>query len=119
MVSPIPIFISALLQCLIEAVTIVDIICKQDSSYVCRAVSFLKILHSRICGDATYARALLPIAQFFLNHSKSSVLPISAQPVILALCCLPELVIPPCLCSGVDGSWGVPCSLEEHNPDLS
>uniref|UniRef100_A0A670JGD9 Adaptor related protein complex 5 subunit zeta 1 n=1 Tax=Podarcis muralis TaxID=64176 RepID=A0A670JGD9_PODMU len=58
--------------CLIEAITIMDIICRQDSSYVYRSLSCLKNVHSRISGDLSYARVLLPIAQFFLNHSETA-----------------------------------------------
>lgn len=56
--------------CLIEAVNLMDIICQQDSSFVYRAFSCLKALYSRICGDFTFARVILPIAQFFLRHSE-------------------------------------------------
>ncbi|KAJ1096478.1 hypothetical protein NDU88_001618 [Pleurodeles waltl] len=58
--------------CLIEAITIMDIVCRQDSSYVYRAFPFLKIVHGRICMDPTQTRVLLLLAQFFLTHSETA-----------------------------------------------
>ncbi|XP_062387364.1 AP-5 complex subunit zeta-1 isoform X2 [Sardina pilchardus] len=56
--------------CIVEAVTIMDIICKEDPSYVYRAFPSVKALYGRISGELAYARALIPIAQFYLNHSE-------------------------------------------------
>ncbi|XP_067276064.1 AP-5 complex subunit zeta-1 isoform X2 [Pseudorasbora parva] len=56
--------------CIIESVSIIDIICGEDPSYVYRAFPCIKALYSRLNGDYAYARALLPIAQFYLNHSE-------------------------------------------------
>ncbi|XP_012682597.2 AP-5 complex subunit zeta-1 isoform X2 [Clupea harengus] len=56
--------------CIVEAVTIMDIICKEDPSYVYRAFPSVKALYGRLSGELAYARALIPIAQFYLNHSE-------------------------------------------------
>uniref|UniRef100_A0A8C2KH56 AP-5 complex subunit zeta-1-like n=1 Tax=Cyprinus carpio TaxID=7962 RepID=A0A8C2KH56_CYPCA len=44
----------------------------RDPSYVYRAFPCIKALYGRLNGDLTYARALLPIAQFYLNHSETA-----------------------------------------------
>lgn len=56
--------------CIVEAVSIMDIICGEDPSYVYRAFPCIKALYGRLNGDLAYTRALLPIAQFYLNHSE-------------------------------------------------
>ncbi|XP_052406342.1 AP-5 complex subunit zeta-1 isoform X2 [Carassius gibelio] len=58
--------------CIVESVSIMDIICGEDPSYVYRAFPCIKALYGRLHGDLTYARALLPIAQFYLNHSETA-----------------------------------------------
>ncbi|XP_076865302.1 AP-5 complex subunit zeta-1 isoform X2 [Brachyhypopomus gauderio] len=56
--------------CMVEAVSIMDIICSEDASYVYRGFPCIKALHGRLSADRTFARALLPVAQFYLNHSE-------------------------------------------------
>ncbi|XP_069760838.1 AP-5 complex subunit zeta-1 [Narcine bancroftii] len=56
--------------CLIEAVTLMDLICRHDLLFVYRAFPVVKALYTRISADPGFARALLPVAQFYLNHSE-------------------------------------------------
>uniref|UniRef100_A0A4W3J1S6 Adaptor related protein complex 5 subunit zeta 1 n=1 Tax=Callorhinchus milii TaxID=7868 RepID=A0A4W3J1S6_CALMI len=59
-------------RCLVEAVILLDLICRQDMLFVYRAFPVVKALYGRICADSTFARVLLPVAQFYLNHSETA-----------------------------------------------
>ncbi|XP_032315848.1 AP-5 complex subunit zeta-1 isoform X1 [Camelus ferus] len=59
-------------QCLVEAVLVLDVLCRQDPSFLYRTLSCLRALHARLCGDPACVRALLPIARFFLTHGEAA-----------------------------------------------
>ncbi|XP_061892601.1 AP-5 complex subunit zeta-1 isoform X1 [Entelurus aequoreus] len=56
--------------CLIEAVCILDCVCVEDASMVYRAFPCIKALFGRLSSDLSFARVLLPVAQFYLNHGE-------------------------------------------------
>uniref|UniRef100_A0A669CJH9 Adaptor related protein complex 5 subunit zeta 1 n=1 Tax=Oreochromis niloticus TaxID=8128 RepID=A0A669CJH9_ORENI len=56
--------------CLVEAVCILDCVCVEDASLVYRTFPCIKALFGRLSSELSYARVLLPIAQFYLNHGE-------------------------------------------------
>uniref|UniRef100_G3NYY4 Adaptor related protein complex 5 subunit zeta 1 n=1 Tax=Gasterosteus aculeatus aculeatus TaxID=481459 RepID=G3NYY4_GASAC len=56
--------------CLVEAVCILDSVCGEDAALVFRAFPCIKALFGRLSSDLSFARVLLPIAQFYLNHGE-------------------------------------------------
>ncbi|XP_063759285.1 AP-5 complex subunit zeta-1 isoform X2 [Eleginops maclovinus] len=56
--------------CLVEAVCILDCVCEEDASLVFRTFPCIKALFGRLSSDLSFARVLLPIAQFYLNHGE-------------------------------------------------
>ncbi|XP_053193736.1 AP-5 complex subunit zeta-1 isoform X2 [Scomber japonicus] len=56
--------------CLVEAVCILDCVCVEDTSLVYRAFPCIKALYGRLSSDLSFARVLLPLAQFYLNHGE-------------------------------------------------
>ncbi|KAM3597308.1 uncharacterized protein V6R79_002871 [Siganus canaliculatus] len=56
--------------CLVEAVCILDCVCVEDTSLVFRTFPCIKALFGRLSSDLSFARVLLPIAQFYLNHGE-------------------------------------------------
>ncbi|XP_041634490.1 AP-5 complex subunit zeta-1 isoform X2 [Cheilinus undulatus] len=58
--------------CLVEAVCILDCVCEEDASLVFRTFPCIKALFGRLSSDLSYARVLLPIAQFYLHHGETA-----------------------------------------------
>ncbi|XP_070580171.1 AP-5 complex subunit zeta-1-like isoform X1 [Ptychodera flava] len=57
--------------CLVEALSVLDILCTQDSSLVPRLFPTIKRVYSQISDNVDYPRVHLALVQFFLNHGET------------------------------------------------
>lgn len=58
-------------SCLFETIRLLDLVCKIDDGQVARIYQEIRRQHNRISSDQSKARLILPILQFFLNHSRT------------------------------------------------
>ena len=59
-------------QCLIEAISTLDVLCTIDSALVPKLFPSIKRVCTRITEEsASQPRVMLSLLQFFINHSKS------------------------------------------------
>ncbi|XP_045140938.1 AP-5 complex subunit zeta-1 isoform X1 [Echinops telfairi] len=58
--------------CLVEAVLLLDLLCRQEPSFLYPTLPCLKALLGRLGGDPKQARTLLPVARFLLSHGEAA-----------------------------------------------
>ncbi|XP_033755638.1 AP-5 complex subunit zeta-1-like [Pecten maximus] len=57
--------------CLLETVNVLDLVCKIDTGQISKVFQEIRRLYNRLSQDWSKSRLLLPILQFYMNHSKA------------------------------------------------
>ncbi|XP_069123668.1 AP-5 complex subunit zeta-1-like isoform X2 [Argopecten irradians] len=57
--------------CLLETVNVLDLVCKIDTGQISKVFQEIRRLYNRLSQDFSKSRLLLPILQFYMNHSKA------------------------------------------------
>ncbi|XP_071129723.1 AP-5 complex subunit zeta-1-like isoform X2 [Mytilus edulis] len=58
-------------SCLLETINLLDLVCKIDEGQVARVYQEIRRQHNRLLQDFSKTRLIIPVLQFFLNHSRT------------------------------------------------